>query len=251
MYRSPGVFLVAAEGPHVKQLIDALQTNRVRGNLPARVHQTSNFDDGARDEHIEHLVLAMSSEMVEQAAQLHCGIIVSDHETARATGTERPSSGDVIVLYGHSDPMFPAKLTKTAERRLARAQKIAGRSQTLRAIILSGRGPAEGVPPEADQYAVSWRGARMPVIREVASRSTDENAYEATLLIRALGGVERVLVVTSWWHMPRAVADLRRHLADPSIIIVACPAWRPLPGWQYLRSEIHLAFLRQKAKGSS
>ena len=58
-----------------------------------------------------------------------------------------------------------------------------------------------------------WTTPRVPRICEVAGRDTAENASRSLPLILALGGVRRVTVVTSAWHVraPYHFAPYRRH----------------------------------------
>jgi hypothetical protein len=74
----------------------------------------------------------------------------------------------------------------------------------------------------------------VPVLLEVAGRNTAENASRSLPLVLAQGGVRRVSVVTSAWHVrtPYFFAPYRDHGLDVRLRPAA-----PLRGWGHLLAE--------------
>jgi uncharacterized SAM-binding protein YcdF (DUF218 family) len=109
-------------------------------------------------------------------------------------------------------------------------------------LLVSGGVPATGAPPLAAMMARAAEDELGVDVRWTEDRSADtfENArYSADQLSEA--GVERILLVTSAWHMPRAAAAFARF----DVEVVAAPtafrgelvsSWRSfLPHWSGLR----------------
>jgi hypothetical protein len=72
------------------------------------------------------------------------------------------------------------------------------------------------------------------VLLEVAGRNTAENASRSLPLVLAQGGVRRVSVVTSAWHLrtPYFFAPYREYGLDLRLVPAA-----PLRGWAHLVAE--------------
>jgi hypothetical protein len=87
---------------------------------------------------------------------------------------------------------------------------------------------------EAEQMALEWPVADVPVLLEVAGRNTAENASRSLPLVLAEGGVRRVSVVTSAWHLrtPYFFSPYRAY----GLEVRLRPA-RPLRGWAHLVAE--------------
>jgi len=83
----------------------------------------------------------------------------------------------------------------------------AGKTRTI--IVAAGNQPwARDLVPEAEQIRgllVEWGVNPSSIILDTASRNTRENAVNAVPLLRQ-SGCHSILLVTSAWHMPRAVA---------------------------------------------
>jgi hypothetical protein len=67
-------------------------------------------------------------------------------------------------------------------------------------VVLTGYTSTGGLS-EAEQMKGSWDEAVAPALLEVAGRDTAENATRSLPLILALGGIGRVDVITSAWHL--------------------------------------------------
>jgi hypothetical protein len=236
--RSPRTFLVTCAPERRRKLASVIAANRMRANSPVLV---AAVPPAHLPERTECVLLPHSADEVALAARASDGIIIVTDQLADDIGAARAARGLVIVLLGHSDPTHPSRLTHVARSRLLLARRLARRhAPVLRAVILSGRGVGDdSMPPEADQYALHWSGERLPLLREVASTTTHANAIEAAAMIEALGGVDEILLVTSWWHARRARYEMLAALADECLAIPvrAAQSYWPLPKPRQLRGE--------------
>ncbi len=124
----------------------------------------------------------------------------------------------VVVLGGALESAYvwtapgQSALNDAAER-MTEVIPLLHRNPALRVLFTGGSGELFGDElSEADRALAFFRGQGVPLsslLFESASRTTYENA----LLGRAVPGVDAHrpwLLVTSAWHMPRAVATFRR-----------------------------------------
>jgi uncharacterized SAM-binding protein YcdF (DUF218 family) len=129
----------------------------------------------------------------------------------------RPVAG-IIVLGGAEDsratpPRELAGLNEAAER-YTEAVALARRFPQARLVFSGGYGAVLAAgPPEADNalrlFTALGIGADR-VTLEDRSRDTYENAHYTARLIKPVSGGGRWLLITSGWHMPRAVGCFRR-----------------------------------------
>jgi uncharacterized SAM-binding protein YcdF (DUF218 family) len=97
-----------------------------------------------------------------------------------------------------------------------------------------GRSELQG-PTEAEMAArIAEREFKLPLRWvEAQSRDTHENALRSVALLRPQG-IERIVVVTHAYHMPRALrnfeAAVARQPGGPRIEIMGAPVSRPIPG---------------------
>jgi hypothetical protein len=240
------MFMILTAPERRKVLAQAITDNRMRAGHSTLIAPRPPVDLPAS---VECLLVPDSLDDVAAAARADNGIIIATPELARQSGAERPERGVAIVLLGHSDPQRPSRLTPIAKARLDVAKRLALQlAPRLRAVVLSGRGP-DGQTPEADQYAWDWQGERLPLLREIASMTTRENADEAVKLLRALGGVDEVILVTSRWHTGRALWLMRdaSTRAGASWKIEAHSSWLPLAGpARFLKERRYLAHERSR-----
>jgi glucosamine-6-phosphate deaminase len=116
----------------------------------------------------------------------------------------RPGAGSdrALIVLGHREPAVSAadRISEESLARLERARR-ACRADPPRVVILTGYSRTPRGLSEAEQMKVEWTGSDIPALLEDAGRDTAENATRSLPLIRAIGDVRRVTVVTSGWHL--------------------------------------------------
>jgi uncharacterized SAM-binding protein YcdF (DUF218 family) len=129
----------------------------------------------------------------------------------------RGAPDGIIVLGGEISPELSQELDDTVVNgsagRLFAMAKLAQQYPAARIVYTGGNaslvpgGPAEAdfVYPLLDRFGI----ARNRVTLESRSRNTAENAVFTKALVNPKPG-ERWLLITSAWHMPRAVGSFRR-----------------------------------------
>jgi glucosamine-6-phosphate deaminase len=150
--------------------------------------------------------------MLEGAQEPACpASLVRDHprltvicDTA-AAGLLQPrkswSSDRALIVLGHREPGISPehRISRESRARLRRARDECERDPP-RAVILTGYTRSGGLS-EAEQMEEEWSVSDVPALLEDAGRDTAENASRSLPLIRAIGGIRRVAVVTSSWHI--------------------------------------------------
>ena len=151
--------------------------------------------------------------MLEDAPDGHCPAsllrdhprltVICDRAAARLLRPRASSSSDrVVIVLGHREPGVSAehRISDETRARLRRAER-ACRMDAPRAAILSGYTRTPHGLAEAEQMKAEWTLPDVPALLEDAGRNTAENASRSLPLIRAIGDVRRVTVVTSAWHL--------------------------------------------------
>lgn len=129
--------------------------------------------------------------------------VVCDVAAARLlTPSSSCSSDRAVVVLGHREPGRSAsdRISDESLERLRRAER-ACRHHPPRAVILTGWSRTPYGLSEAEQMKAAWALPGIPTLLESAGRDTAENASRSLPLIRAIGEVRRVTVVTSVWHV--------------------------------------------------
>ncbi len=147
------------------------------------------------------------------------------------------SSARVLIVLGHREPgRSPSdRVSVESWARLERARRLA-QAEPPRAVILTGYSRTPDGLSEAEQMKARWTDVDVPAVLEDAGRNTAENASRSLPLIRAMGDVRGVTVVTSGWHVrapyffaPYRVLGLRLSFA-----------WTPHGRWgRMLAHELH------------
>ncbi len=115
------------------------------------------------------------------------------------------------------------------------------RRNQARFAIVSGGGLREGIPTEAEYLAKqleSWGIERERIIVEPSARNTAENAQFSKVVLEQRG-LTRVLMVTSAFHVPRAVGCFSAVGLSPDVLPVDYrmrvpeedPHWLPRAGY--------------------
>jgi len=111
------------------------------------------------------------------------------------------SSDRVLIVLGHREPSVSPehRISCESRARLHRAARECRRDPP-RAVILTGYTKGGGLS-EAEQMEEEWSFPAVPAVLEDAGRDTAENASRSLPIIRAMGEIRRVTVVTSAWHV--------------------------------------------------
>jgi len=129
--------------------------------------------------------------------------VVCDRDAARLL-TPLPgwSSDRAVIVLGHREPGISAehRISDESRARLRRAERYC-RAHGPRAVIFTGYTRTPAGLSEAEQMEAEWRLPGVSVLLEDAGRDTAENASRSLPLIRAIGEIRRVTVVTSAWHL--------------------------------------------------
>lgn len=107
--------------------------------------------------------------------------------------------GRVVAVLGYSSRRA-RDLHPICAARLSRSQELA---DGARAVIFSGWARRSNARPEAELMRAAWSGPAVPLLCDADARTTAENAANVATLACALGA-EELVVITSWWHRPRA-----------------------------------------------
>jgi DUF218 domain len=111
------------------------------------------------------------------------------------------SSDRALIVLGHREPSISPehRISDESRARLRRAERECRRNPP-RAVILTGF-TRSGGRSEAEQMQEDWSLPEVPVLLDDAGRNTAENASRSLPIIRAIGAIRRVTVVTSAWHL--------------------------------------------------
>jgi uncharacterized SAM-binding protein YcdF (DUF218 family) len=174
------------------------------------------------------------------SSPLLAAILVGSLESSypAMAAVETPAADAIVILGGAvSGAQPPARptiaLTASSGRVLhAAALYRAGKAKWI--VIAAGNRPNNPhVQPEAEAIADLLRqlGVPAPAIRtEGKSQTTRENAANIRPILEALGA-RRILLVTSAFHMPRAIRTFSPVYSPPSFHLIAASAdVRVLPG---------------------
>jgi uncharacterized SAM-binding protein YcdF (DUF218 family) len=118
----------------------------------------------------------------------------------------------LVAVLGYSSRRG-GELHPICAARLETAQRVAAEGDV---VLFSGWSRREGRGSEAELMAAAWAGADVRVETDTGSRHTVQNAARVTALAERLGADE-VVVVTSWWHRPRAAAIVRAAFAGSRV----------------------------------
>jgi uncharacterized SAM-binding protein YcdF (DUF218 family) len=128
----------------------------------------------------------------------------------------RGAPDGIVVLGGAIDPnlsrIYGTPQVIASAERITVIAKLARDYPNARIVYSGGNGNLSGGDPETQYVMPMLESFGVPpqrVILEGRSRNTYENAVYSKELVKPKPG-ERWLLVTSGWHMPRAVGCFRR-----------------------------------------
>ena len=152
-----------------------------------------------------------------------------------AAKLETGSGGVIVAVLGYSS-RGRSDLHPICAARLARGAEVVS---DARAVVLCGWARQNGCPSEAELMWDAWPEAGVPVVSDPHARTTAESAVRVAALADALG-VDEIRVVTSRWHMRRALFLFRGARFDMGIDVTPADAddrptvrrsLRELGGW--------------------
>ena len=112
------------------------------------------------------------------------------------------SSDRVVIVLGHREMGISAPDALSAESRFRLdAARRTCEAEPPRAAVLTGYSASATGLSEAEEMQIGWGGPAIPLLLENGGRNTAENASRSLPIIRAIGGIGRVTVVTSAWHI--------------------------------------------------
>ena len=158
------------------------------------------------------------------------------------------SSDRALIVLGHREPSISPehRISDESRARLQRAERECRRDPP-RAVILTGYSKTGGLS-EAEQMEAEWSLPDVPVLLEDAGRDTAENASRSLPIIRGIGAIRRVTVVTSAWHLraPYFFAPYRVFGLRLSFRLTAHGSW-PRMLWHELRNLSAMRRNRRRA----
>ena len=125
----------------------------------------------------------------------------------------------LVAVLGYSSAADAGSMHVVCAARLAAAERVADPD----AVLFSGAARHGGPLSEASLMRAAWHGADVPLHVDTSARTTAGNAAGVASLARQLGATE-VVIVTSWWHAPRARALVRAALAGSGAHVRSAPA---------------------------
>jgi uncharacterized SAM-binding protein YcdF (DUF218 family) len=147
----------------------------------------------------------------------------------------------LVVVLGYS-PRRPSGLHPVCAARVAHA---AAMTRPDDVVVLSG---TDG---EVELMAAAWEPDAHLVRRDRASRTADSAVAAARMAAELDSG--EIVVVTSWWHRPRAQLMTRVALPRRGIRVTGSSAGGPWSAWQLVREAlclplvpVHLALARRR-----
>lgn len=129
--------------------------------------------------------------------------VICDAAAARLLAPRPGRASDrVVVVLGHRDPGVSSDdhVSDESRSRLERAARACA-SDPPRAVIFTGWSRTPDGLSEAEQMKAAWTATDTPALLEEGGRNTSENASCSLPLVRAIGEIRRVTVVTSVWHL--------------------------------------------------
>ena len=150
----------------------------------------------------------------------------------------------LVVILGYS-PRRPSGLHPVCAARVAHAAALA---QPGDVVVLSG---TDG---EVELMAAAWGPDSHLVRRDRAARTADSAVAAARIAEEV--DADEILVVTSWWHRPRAQLLTRAASPRRGIRVSGSGSAGPWSPWQLVREglcfplvPLHLALARRRAGG--
>jgi uncharacterized SAM-binding protein YcdF (DUF218 family) len=141
--------------------------------------------------------------------------------------TELPEADAMVLLGGTTYPAEPPRVEaeEIAGARVQRAARLYHAGKAPKIIVAGGvvyqstEGLARTEADDMSELLIMMGVPADAIIREAASRNTYENASNTVGILEAMK-CRQILLVTSAFHMPRAMALFRR----PNLTIIPAPS---------------------------
>jgi glucosamine-6-phosphate deaminase len=129
-------------------------------------------------------------------------VVCDEAAAARLRPRAGRSSDLALIVLGHRQPGASAedRLSDESRARVETARRVCA-ADPPKAVVLTGYSHTVAGFSEAEQMKAEWDPSPTPTLLEDAGRNTAENASRSLPIIRAIGEVRRVIVVTSAWHI--------------------------------------------------
>lgn len=150
-------------------------------------------------------------------------------QTPLLTAAQAPVADAIVLLGGALGPSVPnwrsqTNLSSAGDRLVLAAQLYAAGKAPV--ILYSGGSFSAQPPVEAEdgsRLLQQWGVPAAALRLETRSRTTRENAEFSLPMLREMGA-RRVLLLSSGWHLPRALVNFRAEAARQGLAIEFIPA---------------------------
>jgi len=161
-----------------------------------------------------------------------------------------PAAGAIVVLSSGAEPAWPPQpaiwVDDATANRLLYAVKLYREGKAPLVILSGGQLPwLKSLPPMSETMSEFIELMGIPksaVVQESASGNTYENAIDVKAILQARD-IHEILLVTSAFHMPRALALFKHQgidaIAAPCDFFSSMPRWAAdTTGWQALATGL-------------
>jgi uncharacterized SAM-binding protein YcdF (DUF218 family) len=176
------------------------------------------------------------------AVALTAGFVVFAHRVSFMPASSAPAADGIVVLTGDED-------------RISEALQLLAKGRGGR-LLISGVNKATRAPEIINSNKAGRGEARLfrcCVDLDKRSLNTEENAFEATAWAKSRG-YRSLIVVTSTYHMPRALIELRQAMPDAELVPYPVKSarlatdWWNDPGTTWVLCKEYLKFVTASAR---
>ena len=155
------------------------------------------------------------------------------------TSPSRGAGRTLVVVPGTGERRGDRHaLAGSAAVRVRAAECLCAQEDPVAVLLTGFSGWTDG-PSEAEQMRRLWRGPRTcPVLVDEAARDTAENAIFTVPIARAIGDIDRLTVVVSWWNSWRTALFFAAALRGTGIELRLRISWRGGPHGRMARVSL-------------
>lgn len=169
-----------------------------------------------------------------------------------------------FFLFAHCVSIMPAASLRTAdgivaltgdEDRISEAVRLLAQGKAKR-LLISGVNKSTGIPELITLNTAGWRQAFLfgcCVDLDKRALNTEDNAFETTMWVRRRG-FHSLIVVTSTYHMPRTLIELRQSMREVELVPYPVKAprleqeWWTDPRTTWVLAKEYMKFLTAAAR---